>query len=778
MREEPPRELIELVERLELATASQVAGVRRRAARLAQQLPLFESVWVDALAQARLVSPYQAAEINAGRGESLAVGPYVLTQPLPSPGYVQCYQARQRGSQQTVHLAMADCPSADADARLGQLKALTEHCGRLDLPTLAAIHGAGLDDRRLWVVSRHVAGRTAGDWLVSNGRFPPEVVLEIARQMLVGLVALERTGLCHGDISAMSVMLTDGGDVVLRQPGLRAIFRPDEGYAFADLLPEAYDCLAPERIANGTAPTPASDVYACGCLWWHMLAGRPPMPAGTSLAKLRAIQTADIPDIRLLAPETPLALASAISSATQRDPRLRHESMARLAAALGPPTRVGRAMLVRCLCRRGDHRDGWAAPASGNHRWRQAPAWMAVVGGVLVAAGAIGWSMWRARAADNPTAPVAAKAKTVDSVAVPSAGQESPSAPGNDPGRSDSNDAAQPPGAVATKPPDPARPASPPANRLILPTDGAVALDAKAVRPNQLITGEPGKRPLVAVPATGLVLSQENVRFENIDFVWESSAASGAAARPTAMIHLEASRAEFRGCSFQSARPEKTLPVAIAWVYPTGTSEAELSLPSGELRLSDCVLRHVAAGIFCRTRGALALNLSNLLDLAPGPLLQLTRWPEVDEPLVIRLSGVTLRESGPLVQGPCVSGDREAGRVTVIANGCALVPADGAALVSLLGAGSPEKTLKNLEWSGQGSLVSPDTPIAAWQEGGRSQVLDDAAISIAGLVRSEVEFAGSAEAGPAASSVVRWQVPLQSANAPGADPDRLAEPKR
>ena len=70
--------------------------------------------------------------------------------------------------------------------------------------------------------------------------------------------------------------------------------------------------------------------------------------------------------------------------------------------------------------------------------------------------------------------------------------------------------------------------------------------------------------------------------------------------------------------------------------------------------------------------------------------------------------------------------------------------------------------------------VSPETVIAAWRgSDGREEVLDDASVSIAGLVRSKVGFAGDAGSGPAASRIIRWQVPLRSTDPPGIDPARL-----
>ena len=67
---------------------------------------------------------------------------------------------------------------------------------------------AGIDGDRIFAASPWIDGRTAAEWMVHHGRFPPEVVLEIARAMLAGLVELEQLGICHGDVSASSLVLT------------------------------------------------------------------------------------------------------------------------------------------------------------------------------------------------------------------------------------------------------------------------------------------------------------------------------------------------------------------------------------------------------------------------------------------------------------------------------------------------------------------------------------------------------------------------------------------
>ena len=320
MVEQPQPQLIAVLERLGLAGPRQMAKARCYVRRLARDLPQFESVWIDALAKTRTISPFQAAQLSAGRGHAPRVGPYLLVQPLSDCPWIGGYRARHLKSGEMVRLAVAEAGGRNGEDVLSGLKSLVAVSARLLTEHLAPIEHCGSDEGRIWAASRWLEGRTAAHALVHHGRFSPEAVLEIARAMVEGLSTLEKAGLCHGDVAAQSLLLTAAGQVVLLQPGLRAILRPEEGYAHADLQPEAYDYLRPSSVARGGPPDRAGDLFACGCLWWHLLCGRPPLAGGDSLTKLRAAHEASIVDVRRFAPETPEPLG-AIAACVQRDRR-------------------------------------------------------------------------------------------------------------------------------------------------------------------------------------------------------------------------------------------------------------------------------------------------------------------------------------------------------------------------------------------------------------------------------------------------------------------------
>src|SRR5947209_5162665 len=191
MRADPPAELVELLAGLRLATEEQVRGVYPRTTRLAGDLPLFSSVWVDALAQARVLTPFQAAEINAGRGKQLAVGPYVIRSPVWSLGYADSFRAREIQSRRTVDLLVAKLPSARHADCLRQTEELIKRLKSISTQQTMAAASAGREGDHIWIASPSIDAMPLRELLLNKGRFTGDAVLAIARQIAAALAELE-----------------------------------------------------------------------------------------------------------------------------------------------------------------------------------------------------------------------------------------------------------------------------------------------------------------------------------------------------------------------------------------------------------------------------------------------------------------------------------------------------------------------------------------------------------------------------------------------------------
>jgi len=577
MHGEPSQNLVELLTRLNLASAEQLQSVTARVRRLAGNLPDFESVWVDALAQARILSPLQAAEINAGRGDALLQGPYVLCKALASPHYAACFTARHVETERLVRLYLVRRPLADIAPATRALTQLIDRLSALRGGGACVVDDAGSNGGCLWAVCPEVAGVTAADWGVENGRFPPQVVLQIAREMLVRLTELERFGVAHGDLGSAGLVLQPSGHVSLPMPGLRGIARPSEGYAFNDLQPEAYDYLAPERIASGSPASLNTDVYACGCLWWHLLAGRPPFSGGNSLAKLKAAHAAKVIDVRQLAVDVPDILARAIEMCMAREPAARPQSAAELVNLLGPPTRAGCAAVARCL--RHDQPAPWSALRTAAPRRAAKRRKIPIAAGLVTAAALVVLALLPLgrRGLMPSSAPTSvAKANPAATTAKEPLASE-PAA--DDHSRRDPQ--VIPVAAI--------EPLDDTPKDLVLPAGKEIHLTRLSLKPGQHVRGAAGKRTQVSLSGPGFAVECEDVCFENIDFVWKPASAEGTetASPHSAMILVESQAIEFRGCSFSNSH--RAAPVAIAW---SGVADAPSGL-RGEVRLGDCVFSGV-----------------------------------------------------------------------------------------------------------------------------------------------------------------------------------------
>jgi hypothetical protein len=734
--EHPPPKLVKLVEELGLATAGQVASVGSRARRLARRLPLLESVWVDALAQARRLTAWQAAEIRAGRGEQLRVGPFVLEQPLDWPDFGAAYRARQVETQAEYRLVVLTTKPGQPDP-LGRLEALASRAPELALAGVSPIVSAGGDGGRRYVAAHWRQGISAAEWMIHHGRFAPKAVLEIARQMATALAALERAGVCHSDLSPRALLLTDAGEAVLLQPGVRAIVRPVEGSTHADLRPEAYDYLAPER-ATGAPATPGTDLYAAGCVWWHLLAGRAPRSGGSSLARLHAAQSGRLPELDRLVRGIPPPLAEAIVACTASAPGSRPASFARLASMLGPSDRSGRTCVRRCLSGAEWSPSRFDPFPTMRRRSRMRGVLPAVLACLLVVVAAVGALAWQGV--------LVWKGKTETRAVATSPAQPSPPAPKT----------------------VPTAPATAPAT---LAMAGPIAAESLPLAAGMRVGATAGQRVQLRVPTTGWLVSVENVSFENVDFLWAAS--PDVRSTEAAMIRLQAGRAEFRGCTF-CAPAVPGAPVAIRWVHPADGTDTPLALPSGRLSLADCLFASVGAAVECRTRGPTAIECANVLQINGGPLVRTLHWPTAEESLRVALQQTTLRSTGGVVECRYEGIDAASGPLVLQTVQSALFPQPGKALIALVGTESPGRLIEGIQWTGQGSLMTLDAPVAVWAPPqGAVTAVDDARLAISGIARSAVEFAGPVEAGPAASQILRWQGPLRSPDPPGANITRL-----
>ena len=178
---------------------------------------------------------------------------------------------------------------------------------------IVQIYEVGQDDGVHYIAQEYVAGRNLGEVIRSRGSLPPQLALDILRQVAAALHKASSEGIVHRDIKPENIMLARSGEVKVADFGLARV-QGDGGGANLTQVGVTMGTplyMSPEQI-EGRELDSRSDIYSLGVTAYHMLAGEPPFTGDSPLAV--AVQ-------HLNQPATPLA-----SRRPDVPPRLRRSS--------------------------------------------------------------------------------------------------------------------------------------------------------------------------------------------------------------------------------------------------------------------------------------------------------------------------------------------------------------------------------------------------------------------------------------------------------------------
>ncbi len=214
-----------------------------------------------------------------------------------------------------------------------QIAASIEH------PNVIPVYEAGELEGTLYLIMRWVDGTDLREMITSGGRLEPERAVHLLRPVASALSAAHRRGLVHRDVKPANVLIARGEDeadehVYLTDFGIARRTSGDMAVTRTGVLVGTIDYTSPERIEGGRG-TPASDIYAFGCMLYEALTGHVPFNRPTELMKMYAHMNDPTPSVRSEVPDVPERLAEVAERAMAKRPEDRFASAAELSAALG-----------------------------------------------------------------------------------------------------------------------------------------------------------------------------------------------------------------------------------------------------------------------------------------------------------------------------------------------------------------------------------------------------------------------------------------------------------
>jgi serine/threonine-protein kinase len=212
--------------------------------------------------------------------EGLVAGRYRFGDVLGRGGMGEVYRATDEVLDRDVAIKlMLPVPQtmAGAERFLREARAMA----RISSPHVVAAYDFGEHAGGYYLALELVSGSTLAHELECNGLLTAERAKDVIRQAATGLAAVHRQGIVHRDIKPDNLLLADDGTVKIADFGIvRTVHEAATTLTSAGQIVGTSHYLAPER-ALGKPAEPASDVYALGCVLYHLVTGRPPFVAET-----------------------------------------------------------------------------------------------------------------------------------------------------------------------------------------------------------------------------------------------------------------------------------------------------------------------------------------------------------------------------------------------------------------------------------------------------------------------------------------------------------------
>ncbi len=211
---------------------------------------------------------------------------------------------------------LSDAVARSQDARHHFLRE-ARAAGALQHSAIVTIYDLGEADGQLFIAMELVDGRDLSSMIATREPLALERKLDIVIEVLQGLAYAHGRGVIHRDVKPSNVRVASDGSVKIMDFGIARLQSADVTGSGAIVGTPTY--MAPEQITNG-AITPATDLYAVGCLLYELLCYRKPFEGETVHGVLYQVLTTYPKPLRTMAPSIPAALERVVSKALDKAP--------------------------------------------------------------------------------------------------------------------------------------------------------------------------------------------------------------------------------------------------------------------------------------------------------------------------------------------------------------------------------------------------------------------------------------------------------------------------
>ncbi len=270
------------------------------------------------------------------------IGPYEITGFLGAGAMGEVHRARDTRLGRDVAIKTLPASLGLDEERIRRFDQEARAAGTLNHPNILTIYDVGTHGGVPYIVSELLVGATLRQRL-DEGPLPPRRAADFAAQVARGPAAAHASGVVHRDLKPENLFVTAGGGVKILDFGLAKLKELGAPAAAEDslagtmtsagLVMGTVGYMAPEQV-RGLPASPASDLFALGCVLYEMLAGARAFKRDSPVETMSAILHEDPSPLPARVRSEFPALVGIVGHTLEKDPAQRFESTRDLAFAL------------------------------------------------------------------------------------------------------------------------------------------------------------------------------------------------------------------------------------------------------------------------------------------------------------------------------------------------------------------------------------------------------------------------------------------------------------
>ncbi|QDU94501.1 protein kinase domain-containing protein [Lignipirellula cremea] len=274
-----------------------------------------------------LAPPQQPDEI--GR-----LGDYRVLEVMGVGGMGVVFRAEDPHLQRLVALkAMKPAVAASRSAR-DRFFREARAAAALDHDHIVSIYQVGEDREIPFIAMQYLRGESLQTRLKREGSLNQRDVIQIGREVALGLAAAHAQGLIHRDIKPDNIWMEAGtGRAKILDFGLARAASDDSGLTQSGMVIGTPRYMAPEQ-AQAAEVDHRCDLFSLGSVLYHLASGKAPFEGGNITATLMAVANAQQQPIADLRPELHPDFCALVRRLLQKDPAQRPQTAMEVAEEL------------------------------------------------------------------------------------------------------------------------------------------------------------------------------------------------------------------------------------------------------------------------------------------------------------------------------------------------------------------------------------------------------------------------------------------------------------